>query len=41
MGSGKDAEGAIRDINGVDLGGRNLTVNEARERNSGGGGRQY
>ncbi len=38
MGSTKDADAAIRDINGVDFGGRTLTVNEARERTGGGGG---
>ena len=38
MGSDKDADGAIRDINGTDFGGRTLTVNEARERTGGGGG---
>lgn len=38
MGSNADADGAIRDMNGVDFGGRALTVNEARERTSGGGG---
>ncbi len=41
MGSSKDADGAIRDINGMDLGGRALTVNEARERTSGGGGDRW
>lgn len=38
MGSEQDAEGAIRDLNGQDFGGRPLTVNEARERPAGGGG---
>ena len=38
MGSSEDADGAIRDLNGQDFGGRPLTVNEARERTSGGGG---
>jgi cold-inducible RNA-binding protein len=38
MGSPQDADGAIRDLNGHDFGGRPLTVNEARERTSGGGG---
>ncbi len=36
-----DAEGAMKAIEGLndkDFGGRNMTVNEARERNSGGGG---
>lgn len=32
MGSDTDAEAAIRALNGRDLGGRALTVNEARER---------
>ena len=32
MGSAEDADGAIRDLNGQDFGGRPLTVNEARER---------
>ena len=34
MGSPEDADGAVRDLNGQDFGGRRLTVNEARERNS-------
>jgi RNA recognition motif-containing protein len=38
MGSNQDADGAIRDLNGMDFGGRPLTVNEAKERTSGGGG---
>lgn len=38
MGSNEDADAAIRDLNGHDFGGRALTVNEARERSSGGGG---
>lgn len=38
MGSSEDADGAIRDLNGRDFGGRPLTVNEARERSAGGGG---
>jgi len=38
MGSGEEADGAIRDLNGTDFGGRALTVNEARERTGGGGG---
>ncbi len=33
MGSPEDADGAVRDLNGQDFGGRRLTVNEARERN--------
>ena len=39
MGSAADADGAIRDLNGKDFGGRALTVNEARERTTGGGDR--
>ncbi len=38
MGSQEDADGAIRDLNGFQFGGRPLTVNEARERVGGGGG---
>lgn len=38
MGSVEDADGAIRDLNGHDFGGRALTVNEAKERSGGGGG---
>ena len=38
MANGEDAQGAIQELNGQDFGGRNLTVNEARERSSGGGG---
>jgi RNA recognition motif-containing protein len=38
MGSREDADGAIRDLNGHDFGGRALTVNEAKERTGGGGG---
>ena len=38
MGSSEDADGAIRDLNGRDFGGRALTVNEARAKSSGGGG---
>jgi RNA recognition motif-containing protein len=37
MGSQADAEGAIRDLNGFSLDGRDLTVNEAKERTQGGG----
>ena len=38
MGSSEEADAAIRAVNGHDLGGRALTVNEAKERTSGGGG---
>ena len=38
MGSQADAEGAISELNGYSLDGRDLTVNEARERSSSGGG---
>ncbi len=38
MGSGQEADGAIRDLNGYEMDGRALTVNEARERSGGGGG---
>ena len=38
VGSDEEADGAIRDLNGTDFGGRALTVNEARERSGGGGG---
>jgi cold-inducible RNA-binding protein len=38
MGSNQDADGAIRELNGRDFGGRSLTVNEAKERSNGGGG---
>jgi RNA recognition motif-containing protein len=38
MSSNEQAEAAIRDLNGTDFDGRQLTVNEARERGSGGGG---
>ncbi len=40
MGNSEDADKAIRELNGHELDGRALTVNEARERTtSGGGGR--
>jgi RNA recognition motif-containing protein len=42
MGSPEEAQKAIQALNGTDLKGRNLTVNEARpkeERTGGGGGR--
>ncbi len=38
MGSGEEADSAIRELNGYELDGRQLTVNEARERTGGGGG---
>ena len=41
MGSSQEADGAIRELNGTDMGGRSLTVNEARERTAGGGGGGY
>ena len=39
MGSSEDADKAIRDLNGHNMDGRQLNVNEARERT--GGGRGY
>ena len=38
MGSDDEADSAIRELNGYELDGRPLTVNEARERGRGGGG---
>ena len=38
MGSDEEAQAAINQVNGVELGGRALTVNEARPKTSGGGG---
>jgi RNA recognition motif-containing protein len=38
MSSAEEATRAIEDLNGHDLGGRKLTVTEARERTGGGGG---
>jgi RNA recognition motif-containing protein len=38
MGSDADAQKAITDLNGHQLGGRGLTVNEARPKAAGGGG---
>ena len=38
MGSSEDADKAISALNGFDFGGRQLNVNEARERSGGGGG---
>jgi RNA recognition motif-containing protein len=40
MGSEQDAESAISDLNGYSMDGRPLTVNVARERTQGGGGRR-
>jgi len=39
MGSADDADKAIQELDGYQLDGRALKVNEARERGSGGGGR--
>ena len=38
MGSGDDADSAIRELDGYEMEGRQLKVNEARERSGGGGG---
>ena len=38
MGSNEDADKAIRELNGYELQGRQLNVNEARERSGGDGG---
>jgi len=38
MASSQDADSAIQELNGYELDGRQLTVNEARERSGGGGG---
>ena len=38
MSNDDEARNAIQDMNGTDLGGRQLTVNEAKPRNTGGGG---
>ena len=38
MGNSEDADKAIRELNGHELDGRQLNVNEARERTGGGGG---
>ena len=38
MGSGEEAEAAINELNGFEMDGRPLTVNEARERTPRGGG---
>jgi RNA recognition motif-containing protein len=39
MGSSEDADKAIRELDGYQMEGRALKVNEARERGAGGGGR--
>jgi cold-inducible RNA-binding protein len=39
MGSDQEAQAAISALNGKDMGGRALTVNEARPKEAGGGGR--
>jgi RNA recognition motif-containing protein len=39
MGSNEDADNAVRDLDGHQMDGRALKVNEARERTGGGGGR--
>ena len=41
MGNEEHAHQAINDLDGYEMGGRRLTVNEARERTGGGGGRRY
>jgi len=42
MASSEDADKAISDLNGHEMDGRALTVNEAKERSQGGGGgRRY
>jgi RNA recognition motif-containing protein len=38
MGSDQEAQAAITGLNGKDMNGRNLTVNEARPKTDGGGG---
>jgi RNA recognition motif-containing protein len=38
MSSGEEAERAVEELNGYEMGGRKLTVTEARERTGGGGG---
>ena len=38
MGSDEDAQTAIRELNATEIGGRSLTVNEARPKAAGGGG---
>jgi RNA recognition motif-containing protein len=39
MGNDQEAQAAIAALNGQEMGGRNLTVNEARPKTEGGGGR--
>jgi RNA recognition motif-containing protein len=41
MGSSEEADSAIRALHGHSMGGRPLTVNEAKERSSGGDGGGY
>jgi len=41
MGNSEDASKAIQELNGHELDGRSLTVNEARERSAGGGGGRF
>ncbi|MCP3980301.1 MAG: RNA-binding protein [bacterium] len=41
MGSNEEADQAISELNGRDFEGRQLTVNEARERGGGGGGGRF
>ena len=41
MSDAASAQAAIRGVNGSELGGRTLNVNEAKPRNEGGGGRRY
>ena len=38
MGSSEDADKAVQALNGYEMDGRQLNVNEARERSGGGGG---
>ncbi len=41
MGTAEEAKNAIEQLNGKDLGGRALTVNEARPKEAGAGGRSF
>lgn len=41
MGSDQEAQAAINALNGQEVGGRGLTVNEARPKTEGGGGRGF